>query len=43
MGLRLLVTSHLGQIRDPWHSQFLTIAHIVIGISVHIHSFVNLR
>ena len=42
IGLCLLVTSHLGQIRDPWHSQVFTIANIVIGLSLHIHSFIKL-
>ena len=38
-GLCFLVTSHLSQIPDPWHSQAFTIAHIVIGLSLHIHFF----
>ena len=40
-----LVTSYLCQIRDPWHSQAFTIAHIVIALSLHtsIHSFIHLR
>ena len=42
-GLCLLVRSHLGQIRHPLHSQAFTIAHIVIGLSLHIHSFIYLR
>ena len=28
IGLGLLVTSHLGKIRDPWDSQVFTVAHI---------------
>ena len=40
--LCLLVTSHLDQIRDPCHSQVFTIAHMVIGLSLHIHSFIHL-
>ena len=43
IGICLLVTSHLGQIRDPWHSQVFTIAHILIGLSPHIHSFSDLN
>ena len=41
IGLCLLVTLHLGQIRDPWHSQAFTKADIVIGLSLHtgIHIF----
>ena len=35
----LLMTSHLGHIRDHWHSQAFTVAHIVIDLSLHIHSF----
>ena len=42
IGLCLLVTSRLGQIRDPWHSQAFNIKHIVIGLSLHIHSFTHL-
>ena len=42
IGLCLLVTSHLGQILDPRHSQAFIIAHIVIGLSLHIHSFIYL-
>ena len=38
-----LVTSHWGQIRDLWDSQFFTIVYIVIGLSLHIHSFIHLR
>ena len=38
IGLCLLVTSHLGQIPDPWHSQAFTRAHIVVGLSLHIQS-----
>ena len=41
--LCFLVTSHSGQIRNPWHSQAYTIAHIVIGLSLHVHSFIHLR
>ena len=41
--LCVLVTLHLNQIRDPWHSRAFTIAHIVIGLSLHIHSFIHLR
>ena len=33
-GLCFLVTSHLSQIPDPWHSQAFTIAHIVIAWSL---------
>ena len=44
IGLCLLVTSHLGQIREPWHSKAFTIAHIVMtGLSLHIHSFIHLK
>ena len=43
IGLCLLVMSYLGQIRDPWYSQVVTIAHIVIGLMLHIHSFIHLR
>ena len=43
IGLCLLVTSHLGEIRDPWHSQPFTITHIVIAVLLHIHSFIHLR
>ena len=42
IGLCPLMTSPLGQIRDPWHGQFFAIAHIVIGLSLHIHSFIHL-
>ena len=41
--LYLQLTSLLGQIRDPWHSQAFTLAHIVIGLSLHIHYFIHLR
>ena len=40
--LCLLVTSHSGHIRNPWHRQAFTIAHIVIGPSLCIHSFIHL-
>ena len=40
--LCLLVSSQWEQIRDPWDSQVLNIAHIVIGLSLHIHSFIHL-
>ena len=30
------------QIRDPRDSQVFTIAHIVIGLLLHIHSFIHL-
>ena len=45
IGLCHLMTSHLGQrqIRALWHCQALTIAHIVISLSLHIHSFIHLR
>ena len=43
IGLCLLVMSHLNQIRDPWDSQVFTIAYIVIGLSLNIHSFIHLR
>ena len=43
IGLCLLVTSHWGQIREPWQSQSFIIVHIVIGLSLHIHSFIHLR
>ena len=39
IGLCLLVTLHLGQIRNPCHSQAFTKADIVIGLSLHIHIF----
>ena len=35
----VLVTSQWGQIWDPWDSQVFTIAHVVICLSLHIHSF----
>ena len=38
IGLCLLVTSH-GQIWYPWASLDFTIAHIVMGLSLHTHSF----
>ena len=34
--------SHWGQIRNPWDSQVFAIVHIVIGLSLHIHSFIHL-
>ena len=37
IGLFLLVTSHLGQIRDPLDRQVFTIAHIVISPSLHVY------
>ena len=40
--LGLIVMSYLGQIQDHWHSQAFTIAHKVIGLSHHIHSFIYL-
>ena len=43
IGLCILVMSHLGQILDQWHSQAITIAHIVIILLLHIHSFIHLR
>ena len=43
IGLCLLVTSHSGQIRDPWYNQAFTIAHIVMGLSLHVHRFMHLR
>ena len=43
IGLCLLVMSHCGQIWEPWDSQAFTIAHIVIGLSLHIHSFIHLK
>ena len=43
IGLCFLVASHVGQIRDPRHDQAFTIAHIVIGLSLHIHSFIRLK
>ena len=43
IGLWLLVTSHWGQIWDPWHRQMFTMAHKVIGLSLHIHFFIHLR
>ena len=42
VGLCLLLTSHLGQIWDPWYSQAFTIAQIVIGLLLHIHIFIHL-
>ena len=39
----LLVTSHLGQIWDPWDSQVFIKAYKVIGLSPHVHSFIQLR
>ena len=38
----IILTSHLDQIRDTWHSQAFTKWHIVIGLSQHIHSFIHL-
>ena len=38
----LLVTCNWGQIREPWDRQVFTIALIVIGVSLHIHSFIHL-
>ena len=43
IGLSLLVTSHLGQIPDPWRRRTFTLAHIVIGLSLHVNSFIHLR
>ena len=43
IGLCLLVTSHCGQIIDPRDSKVFIIAHIVIGLSLHTHSFIHLR
>ena len=43
IGLYLLVTSYVGQIPDNWYSQAFTIVHIVICLSLHIHSFIHLR
>ena len=43
IGLCLLVMSQLDQIPDPLHSHAFTIAHIVIGLSLHILSFIHLR
>ena len=40
-GLCLILISHLCQIRDPWHSQAFTTAHIVVGLFLHIHSFIH--
>ena len=42
IGLCLLVTSQWGQIQDTWDSHVYTIGHIVIGLSLHIHSFIHL-
>ena len=39
IGLCLLVTSGIGQIRELWHSQAFSMRHIVIGLSLNIHSF----
>ena len=39
----LLLTPLLSQIRDPWLSHVFTISHIVIGLSLHIHSFIHLK
>ena len=36
-----LVTSRWCKIRDPWHVQPFTLAHIVIGLSLHIHFFLH--
>ena len=33
IGLCLLVTLHLGQMRDPWHDQAFIVTNIVIGLS----------
>ena len=38
-----VVTSRWCQIWNPCHVQPFTIAHIVIGLSLHIHSFLHLR
>ena len=43
IGLCLPVTSHCGQIREPLDSQVFTKTHIVIVLSLHIHSFIYLR
>ena len=37
-----LLTSRWYQTRDQWHVQPFTIAHIVIGLSQHIHSCIHL-
>ena len=37
-----LSPSDVTQIRDPKDSEVLTVAHIVIGLSLHIHSFIHL-
>ena len=39
----LQLPPHLGQIRYPWHGQAFSIAHIAVGISLHIHSLIHLR
>ena len=36
------VMAYLGQIQDPWDSQVFTVAHIVIGLSLHIHSSIHI-
>ena len=41
VGLCLLVMSHWNQIQDLWDST-VTIAHILIGLSLHIHYFIHL-
>ena len=43
IGICLLVTSYWCQIRNSWDGQAFTIAHIVIGLSPYIHSFICLR
>ena len=42
IGLCLLRISHLGQIHNPANGQICTLAHIVIGLSLHIYSFLHL-
>ena len=43
VGLCSLMTLQWGQTRDSWHSQPFTLAHIAIGLSLHIHSFIHQR
>ena len=43
IGPCVILTSRLGQILDLWYSQVFTLAHMVIGLSLHIHSFIHLR
>ena len=41
--MKKILTSHLGQIRAPWNRQVFIIAHIVIGLLLHIHYFIRPR